>query len=43
MKAHETVRWHGLQIAEALELLDTNLEKGLSEDLTYAYCSPAQS
>lgn len=32
MKAHETVPWHGLQIAEALALLDTNLDKGLSED-----------
>jgi magnesium-transporting ATPase (P-type) len=32
MKAHETVRWHGLQIAEAVELLDTDLDKGLSED-----------
>jgi magnesium-transporting ATPase (P-type) len=32
MKAHETVRWHGLQIAEAVELLDTDLDKGLSEN-----------
>jgi hypothetical protein len=30
MKAHETVRWHGLQIAEAVGLLDTDLDKGLS-------------
>ena len=28
MKAQETVRWHGLEIAEAAELLDT----GFSED-----------
>jgi hypothetical protein len=34
MKAHETVRWHGLQIAEAVELLDTDLDKGLSENET---------
>ena len=32
MKAHETVRWHGLEIAEAVELLDTDLDKGFSED-----------
>jgi cation-transporting P-type ATPase F len=29
MKTHQAVRWHGLQIAEAVELLDTDLEKGL--------------
>ena len=28
MKAQETVRWHGLEIAEAVELLDTDLDKG---------------
>jgi Ca2+-transporting ATPase len=32
MKAHETVRWHGLQIAEAVELLDSDLDKGLLEN-----------
>ena len=32
MSAHETVHWHGLQIAEAVELLDTDLDKGLSEN-----------
>lgn len=28
MKAQETVRWHGLEIADAVELLDTDLDKG---------------
>ena len=32
MSAHETVHWHDLQIAEAVELLDTDLDKGLSEN-----------
>ena len=32
MKAQETVRWHGLEIADAVELLDTDLNEGFSED-----------
>ncbi len=31
MSADDTVHWHGLQLADAVRLLDTNLPNGLSE------------
>lgn len=32
MSTQETVHWHGLQLAEVVRLLDTNLSNGLSEE-----------
>ncbi|HEY5895591.1 MAG TPA: cation-transporting P-type ATPase [Chthoniobacterales bacterium] len=31
MKANDSVRWHGIETAEALQLLESDLERGLSE------------
>lgn len=32
MKAHETRQWHGIELREALRLLETDIEKGLSTE-----------